>query len=68
MKASEVHNMRDEELTAEAGRLRKRLFELRSQAVTEKLENPRELRNLRRDIARLKTEQRQRQLKQERAQ
>jgi large subunit ribosomal protein L29 len=62
MKASEVHKMKDQELQVEADRLRKRLFELRSQAVTEKLENPRELRNLRRDIARLLTEQRERQL------
>ena len=33
-----------------------RLFELRSQAVTEKLENPRQIPNLRRDIARILTE------------
>jgi len=62
MKASEVHKMKDAEIVEEQQRLRKRLFELRSQAVTEKLENPRQLKNLRRDIARLKTEQRQRAL------
>jgi large subunit ribosomal protein L29 len=67
MKASEVHKMKDEELTEEVGRLRKRLFELRSQAVTEQVENPRQFRNIRRDIARLLTEQRERQLKQESA-
>jgi len=65
MKASEVHKMKDEELAEQTDRLRKQLFELRSQAVTEQLENPRQLRNLRRDIARLLTEQRERQLKQE---
>jgi large subunit ribosomal protein L29 len=65
MKASETHKMKDPELREELGRLRQQLFELRSQAVTEQLENPRQLKNLRRDIARLLTEQRQRQLQQE---
>ena len=57
MKAAEVHKMSDAELNEEGQRLRDRLFELRSQAVTEKLENPRQIRNLRRDIARIRTEQ-----------
>lgn len=56
MKAQEVHNMSVEELKVEEQRLRKQLFELRSQAVTQKLENPRQLGNIRRDIARLLTE------------
>lgn len=60
MKALEVHKMNDEELTVEQDRLRRELFNLRSQAVTEKLENPRKLGNIRRDIARVKTEQRAR--------
>lgn len=63
MKAEEVHKMSDDELREEGGRLRKRLFELRGQAVTEKLENPRQLGNLRRDIARLETQKRQRELR-----
>lgn len=62
MKASEVHKMSEAEMTEELGRLRKRLYELRSQAVTEKLENPRQLGNIKRDVARLLTEQRSRQL------
>jgi len=62
MKASEVHKMSDEELTVEQKNLTGRLYELRCQAVTEKLENPRQLQNLRRDIARVKTEVRKRQL------
>lgn len=61
MKATETHKMSAEEMSEEVARLRKRLFELRSQAVTEKLENPRQLGNLRRDIARILTEQRARQ-------
>jgi large subunit ribosomal protein L29 len=63
MKAIEVHKFNDEELKVEHDRLRRSLFELRSQSVTEKLENPRELGNIRRDIARLLTEQKSRQLK-----
>ena len=62
MKALEVHKMNDEELAVEQDRLRRELFTLRSQAVTEKLENPRQLGNIRRDIARVKTEQRSRQI------
>ncbi len=63
MKAVETHKMSDEELNVEQKRLRKQLFELRSQAVTEKLENPRQIRNLRRDIARVLTEAHARQRK-----
>lgn len=62
MKANEVHKMSDEELKVEDDRLRRRLFELKSQAVTEKLENPRELGEIRRDVARIKTEQRTREI------
>ena len=63
MKAIETHKMTDEELKVEAENLRRRLFELRAQAVTEKLENPRQMGNIRRDIARILTERRTRQLK-----
>jgi len=63
MKAAETHKMNDEELRIEEDRLRKRLFELRCQSVTEKLENPRQLGNIKRDIARVLTERRTRQIK-----
>jgi large subunit ribosomal protein L29 len=63
MKASEVHKFSNEELDIEVARMRQQHFELRSQAVTEKLENPRQISNLRRDIARLLTERRSRQLR-----
>ena len=63
IKKDELHKMKDAELIEEAARLRKRHFELRGQAVTEKLENPRELGNIRKDIARILTEQRLRQIK-----
>ena len=63
MKATETHKMSDAELSETSQQLRGRLFELRSQAVTEKLENPMQLRSLRRDIARVMTEKRSRELK-----
>jgi large subunit ribosomal protein L29 len=63
MKASEVHKLTDVELVAEQQRLRRHLYELRCQAVTEKLENPRQMRVIRRDIARMLTEQHMRRLK-----
>jgi large subunit ribosomal protein L29 len=68
MKAAEVHKMSDPELVETASQLRNRLFELRSQSVTEKLENPRELGNLKRDIARVLTEKRSRQIEADSAQ
>lgn len=62
MKANEVHKMSDAELTETVGQLRSRLFELRSQSVTEKLENPKQLGDIRRDVARVLTEKRSREL------
>jgi large subunit ribosomal protein L29 len=56
MKTSEVHKMSNEELAAEETRLRRRLFDLRAQAVTDKLENPRLFIAHRKDIARILTE------------
>ena len=63
MKAVEAHKMSAEELTTEEQKLRRQLYDLRCQAVTEKLENPRQLRNIRRDIARLLTERKLRSVK-----
>ena len=55
MKASEIRELRDAELVDKLGDLQKQLFELRSQAVTEKLENNMAVKNIKRDIARVKT-------------
>jgi len=60
MKASEVHKLSDEEIAVELRRLGRRLYDLRSQAVTEKIEDTSQFKKIRRDIARLKTERRQR--------
>ena len=56
MKAKEVHKLSDEEIEAELQRLRQRSFELRTQAVTEKIEDTSQFAKVRRDIARLLTE------------
>ena len=47
--------MSTDELGDRLGELERNLFDLRTQAVTEKLENSKAIRNIRRDIARLKT-------------
>ena len=57
MKAKEVHKLSDEEIQVEVKRLRRRVFELRTQAVTEKIEDTSQFRKIRKDIARLLTEQ-----------
>jgi len=62
MKINEVQHLNDDELTVELDRLRRHLFDLRSQAVTEKLENPAMITKARRDVARILTVQRQREL------
>lgn len=56
MKAKEVHKLSMEEISIEVGRLRRQLFELRTQAVTEKIENTSQFAAVRKDLARLLTE------------
>lgn len=60
MKYDEVKNMSDEQLTETLSQVRRELYDLRSKAVTEKVENNREFGLLRRDVARVLTEQRSR--------
>lgn len=55
MKASEIRDMKTMELHGELDRLRRHLFDLRAQAVTEKLENPHGMMHSKRDIARILT-------------
>jgi ribosomal protein L29 len=57
MKAKEVHKLKGEEIGNEATRLRRRLMELRTQAVTEKIEDTSQFRKTRKDLARVLTEQ-----------
>ena len=60
MKVSEIRELRTEELHGELDRLRRHVFDLRSQAVTEKLQDSSMLTKARRDIARLFTVLRER--------
>lgn len=60
MKSKEVSKLSDEEITVELKRLRQRGFELRTQAVTEKIEDTSQFAAVRRDVARLLTEQNRR--------
>ena len=61
-KASEYRQMSDEQLTHELRQLIEELFRLTVQAATERLDAPSNLRKIRRDIARVKTIQREREL------
>lgn len=61
-KASELREINDEQLGISLRETRKELFRLRFQAATEKLDAPSNLKKLRREIARILTIQRQREL------
>ena len=56
MTGAEARALKDEEITIELKRLRDKAFTLRSQAVTEKVEDVTQFKKVRRDIARLLTE------------
>jgi large subunit ribosomal protein L29 len=60
MKIKQVRELVDEELESELQRLRRQLFDLRSQSVTEKLEDPSLVTKAQRDIARILTVQKER--------
>jgi large subunit ribosomal protein L29 len=60
MKIENIRSMKSEELHGELERLRRHLFDLRAQSVTEKLEDPTQLTKTRRDIARILTVMRER--------
>ncbi len=62
MTGKEARNLSDEEIAVELDRLKKRRYELRASAVTEKVEDSSEFMKVRRDIARLLTERRARDL------
>jgi len=55
MKIAEIREMKTAELHGELERLRRHLFDLRAQSVTEKLENPYQLTATRKGIARILT-------------
>jgi len=63
MKTAELRGMGDEQLTLTLKETVKNLFHLRVQSATERLETPSQVTKAKRDIARIKTIQRERQLK-----
>ncbi len=63
MKKSEYRQLTDEQLDLSLKELVKNLFHLRFQSATERLETPSEILKVKREIARVKTIQRERELK-----
>ncbi|MDI9490047.1 MAG: 50S ribosomal protein L29 [Clostridiaceae bacterium] len=55
MKATELREMTTAELNQELVELKEQLFRLRFQHATNQLDNPMELKTVRRDLARVKT-------------
>ena len=62
MTIKEINEKQSTQLTLELVEKQKHLFNLRSQAVTEKLEDPSQIMKAKKDIARVKTVIRQREL------
>jgi large subunit ribosomal protein L29 len=60
VKVQQYREMGQDELESTLQEVQRQLFDLRSQAVTEKLENSKAIKNVRRDIARIKTVLRER--------
>ena len=67
MELNKIREMTDVELAAELDKMKKELFNLRFQHVTGQLENPVKLREVKRDIARVKTIIREKELAKARA-
>ena len=62
MKAKELRDQTEEELRLKEGELYDQLFKLRFQAATAQLEKPAKIRQVRRDLARIKTVLRQKEM------
>jgi large subunit ribosomal protein L29 len=63
MKIDKMRNMSQAELANEESKLRKELFNLRFQHVTGQLDNPLKMKEVKREIARIKTVMRENELK-----
>lgn len=62
MKASEIKYLSETELDTKLAELKQELFNLRFQLAVNQLENPTKIKAVKKDIARIKTIQRQREL------
>lgn len=63
MKAKQVHEMTDEELMTKLAELKEELFNLRFRHAVGQLENPNVITTVKKDIARVKTIIREREIK-----
>ncbi|MDD4565657.1 MAG: 50S ribosomal protein L29 [Eubacteriales bacterium] len=63
MKIEKIREMTDIELNAEVKKLKNELFNLRFQHVTGQLENPIKMRDIKKEIARVKTIMKEKELK-----
>ena len=68
MDLNNIRKMTDQEREAELARMKQELFNLRFQHVTGQLDNPVKMREVKRDIARVKTVIRENELNQPEAQ
>ena len=62
MKAADIRDLKDDEIRDQIANAKEELFRLRFRSATQELENPALVKSLRRDIARMKTILRQREL------
>jgi large subunit ribosomal protein L29 len=62
MKNAELRAMTDEQLALQLKETIKNLFHLRFQSATERLETPSEMQKARREVSRIKTMQREREI------
>ncbi len=62
MRPEEIRELGDTDIAQQIAELGEELFDLRMKSAYEELENPARIRQLRRDLARLKTIQREREL------
>ena len=67
MKPNKVREMSEVELNNELANLKNELFKLRFQSATNQLDNPLQIKSVRKDIARIKTVLRERELKEQNA-
>lgn len=61
-KTADLRGMSDEQIASTLSETQRELFQLRFQSATERLDTPSNMRRLRREIARILTVQRERQL------
>ncbi len=62
MRANEIRDLSDEELETEFNNAKGELFNLRFQLATNQLDNPLRIREVRRDIAKIQTIRKEREL------